>query len=251
MKIFKFSLAIIILIFCTSCARVPKRPPVEYPPTEAYPPVDRTLKRADAYHEVGPGETLWRLSKMYDVSIEDIMKANRLKKANELKTGEILLIPDAGPLRPVIPLYPAKKWKYIIIHHTATDVGNALKINKMHLSRGFWHGLGYHFLIDNGTYGKEDGQIEVAPRWLKQLDGAHCSASGMNCKAIGIGLVGNFSIDKVSGRQMDSLVYLLKILMKYYKIPAKDIIGHGQVPGAATECPGKKFPWEDLRRRLR
>jgi LysM repeat protein len=251
MKIFKLILVFVLLVSLASCARVPARPPVEYPSREIYPPMAPSAKRGDIHHEVGPGETVWRISKMYDVKMEDIVKANRLQDISKLKTGQVLFIPNAGPLRPVIPLYPSKKWKYIIIHHTATDEGNALRIDRLHLRRGFWQGLGYHFLIDNGTYGKLNGQIEISPRWIKQMDGAHCNASGMNYKGIGVGLVGNFSKEKVSEAQMYSLVYLLKILMRYYKIPLSNVIGHGQVPGAATECPGKKFPWTELKQRLR
>jgi N-acetylmuramoyl-L-alanine amidase len=39
-------------------------------------------------------------------------------------------------------------------------------------------------------------------------------------------------------------------LRKAYKIPAYNIMGHGQVPGASTDCPGKRFPWEDFRSKL-
>ncbi|MFH1201564.1 MAG: N-acetylmuramoyl-L-alanine amidase [Candidatus Omnitrophota bacterium] len=250
MKKSKIILIILLSIFTASCARAVRRPPEEYPTREIYPPSVPSAKRGEIQHEVGPGETIWRISKMYDVKMSDIIKANNLKDASKIKTGQILIIPNAGPLRPVIPLYPSSKWKFIIIHHTATDEGNALKINRMHINRG-WQGLGYHFLMDNGTYGKKDGQIEVSPRWLKQQDGAHCNASGMNSKGIGIGLVGNFSVDKVSKNQMDSLVYLTKILMRYYRIPLKNVLGHGQVPGAATECPGKKFPWKELKQLLK
>ena len=111
--------------------------------------------------------------------------------------------------------------------------------------------MGYHFVISNGTKGKQDGQIEVSPRWIKQQDGAHCKASNMNHKAIGICLVGNFNEGRVSPEQMDSLVHSVNIFRKYYKIPLKNIMGHGQVHGARTECPGKKFPWAEFMRRLR
>jgi len=136
------------------------------------------------------------------------------------------------------------KWQYIIIHHSATDQGNAFSFYNMHLRRGFDRGLGYHFVIDNGTSGKSNGQIEISPRWIKQQDGAHCRASGMNEMSIGICLVGNFDIEEVSEAQMESLAYLVNILRKYYKIPKQNIMGHGQVSGAATDCPGSRFPWD-------
>ena len=72
----------------------------------------------------------------------------------------------------------------------------------------------------------------------------------MNTKAIGICLVGDFSKEAPTSKQMDALVYLVNKLRKYYRIPMSRIMGHGQVTGARTECPGKNFPWRELKNRL-
>jgi LysM repeat protein len=201
-------------------------------------------------HEVGPLETVWRLSRMYDVPQQDIYAANRMKTEDPLRIGQKLVIPNAKSLRHVIPLYPSNQWKYIIIHHTATDIGNAMLVHRSHHDRGFWQGLGYHFIIDNGTLSKCDGQIEVAPRWIKQQEGAHCKAGGMNGKAIGVALVGNFNETLPTTKQMESLAYLLRTLMQQYRIPPSQVMGHRDVDGASTDCPGKRFPWSNLRQCL-
>ncbi|HNW39768.1 MAG TPA: N-acetylmuramoyl-L-alanine amidase [Candidatus Omnitrophota bacterium] len=207
------------------------------------------MLRQDIFHVVAPGETVWRIGKMYDVNIRDIVRANNLKNPKELEIGQRLLVRHAAPIRPVVALYHSNRWEYIIIHHSATDEGSSLNLNELHKRRG-WAGIGYDFVIDNGTGGKEIGQIEVSPRWIKQEKGAHCQASDMNSKGIGICLVGNFSEERVPAKQMDSLVYLVNILRKYYKIPVKHIIGHGQVPGAKTECPGIYFSWQEFYNKL-
>ena len=249
MKKIIFSCIIVgLILLLSSCATAPLNPPIS-PIKETYPQISIPILRQDVFHTVAPGETLWRISKMYDVKIDDLMRANNLQKPKELEMGQPLLIPQAAPIRPVIPLYRSNKWKYVIIHHSATDEGNALDFNELHRRRG-WEGIGYDFVIDNGTNGKVDGQIEVSPRWIKQEDGAHCQASDMNSKGIGICLVGNFSKERVSEKQMTSLVYLVNILRKYYKIPKDHIMGHGQVSGAKTECPGKYFPWKEFQDRL-
>lgn len=245
--------AVVMLLTLSSCARAPVRH-VPLGTIEPYPAIPEKIvtpevMRTDIYHEVAPGETVWRISKMYNVEIEDIVMANRLEDVSVLEKGQRLLIPDAAPLRAVLPLYPSRKWDYVIIHHSATDVGSALRFDSAHTRRR-WKGLGYHFVIDNGTSGKEDGQIEVSPRWLHQEDGAHCKAGNMNYRGIGICLVGNFSEDKVSPAQMESLVFLVNRLKEYYNIPDSRILGHDQVKGASTECPGTRFPWSEFRRRL-
>lgn len=246
-NILYLTIVVFLTFTLTSCKTVPVKtvPPPIAPIEEISLAIAPSAMRHDICHTLAPGETLWRLSKMYDVTIEDIMKANSLKDPTGLEMGQRILIPQAAPLKPVVQLYPTSKWKYIIIHHSATDEGNALRFYKSHRCRG-WKNLGYHFVIDNGTEGKQDGQIEVAPRWIDQQDGAHCKAGGMNSSGIGICLVGNFSKDKVTGKQMESLVYLVNTLRAYYNIPDKNISGHGEVPGANTECPGTKFPWKEF-----
>ncbi|MBF0254716.1 MAG: N-acetylmuramoyl-L-alanine amidase, partial [Candidatus Omnitrophica bacterium] len=90
---------------------------------------------------------------------------------------------------PALPLYEDRnKWQYIIVHHTASDYGDAETIHRWHLKRGWKNGLGYHFIIDNGTLGHADGEIEVGKRWHDQMDGAHAGVKGWNHKAIGIGI---------------------------------------------------------------
>ncbi len=204
-----------------------------------------------AIHEVGPMETLWRIAKEYNVDIKLLMQVNGISNPNQIEVGQKLKIPGTAGFRPVIPLYRNRPWSYIVIHHTATEMGNAISINRAHHQRGFWDGLGYHFLVDNGTLGKLDGQIEISPRWIKQKDGAHCNAAGMNQNGIGIALVGNFSQSPVSSRQLDSLTFLVTTLMKHYRIPLRNVIAHRDVPGKNTECPGTRFPWKEFISRLR
>jgi len=214
------------------------------------PSTPGAFPRVDIIHTIGPGETLWRIGKMYDVPIDAIKNANHITDAGQVELGTRLKIPNAAPIKPVIAIYPSNKWKYIIIHHSGTDQGNSLTFNAAHLKKGWDRGIGYHFVIDNGSIGKQDGQIEATPRWVKQLDGAHCKASEMNTKAIGICLVGNFNEGLPSSKQFESLVYLIQTLIHYYRIPADHIIGHGHVKDARTDCPGSRFPMSNLKQRL-
>ena len=235
-----------LALILSSCVTVRKPPVPQVLPAEK--PVCSVVGN-NIIHIVVPGETLWRISKIYDVPIADIMQANNLVNAAQLEKGQRLVIPNAATTKAAIPLYPTRKWKYIIIHHSATDEGNAYYFNILHRRKG-WNEIGYDFVIDNGTKNKADGAIEVSPRWIRQEVGAHCRASDMNSKGIGICLVGNFSKERISEKQLDSLIYLINVLRKYYRIPMSRIMGHGQVPGARTECPGKYFPWTEFRKKL-
>jgi len=125
---------IVLVIFLSSCARIPVKAP-DYFPIEKISTGYPTILRKDIIHAVAPGETVWRIAKMYDVDIKDITRANRLKSSKEIEMGQRLTVPNAAPLRSVITLYPSKKWKYIIIHHSATDEGNALSFHGYHHRR--------------------------------------------------------------------------------------------------------------------
>ena len=229
----------------TSCATVPTKP-YEYPSGTLPPHSMVPAARHDIVHIVAPGETLWRLGKMYDVPIKDIMSVNKLKERERLEKGQRLLVPHAAPIVPVISLYPSRRWKYIIIHHSATDEGSSLSFDSYHLKKG-WEGVGYHFIINNGSNDKKDGQIEVSPRWLKQKNGAHCNADNMNNRAIGICLVGNFNKENISESQFDSWFILPTGCANIIKFLQP---GTWPRPGPQGKhgFPGKKFPWEEFKR---
>ena len=241
-------LALCASFFITACSSTPAR-------TVGMPPLPGSLPgiRMDTFHTVGPGETLWRIGKMYDVPVDDIIRTNHLTNPEGLRMGQELRVPNAAQLKPVVTLYPSPsgKWRYIIIHHSGTEEGSALQFHRWHLNKGWDKGVGYHFVIDTNQSSKQDGQIESTPRWIKQEDGAHCKADEMNPRAIGICLVGNFDEERVSSKQMDSLVFLVNKLRRYYNIPLEHVMGHGRVPGASTHCPGSHFPWTEFMEHLR
>ena len=133
----------------------------------------------------------------------------------------------------------ARTWKYIVIHHSASDAGNAAVFDAAHRARG-WDELGYHFVIDNGR-GGSDGSVEVGSRWRSQKWGAHTGGTPdneYNNHGIGICLVGDFSDHLPSAAQLASLRQLVVYLMRTYDIPESNIIGHRDAPDATTACPG-------------
>ena len=148
-----------------------------------------------------------------------------------------------------IPHVPARPWKWIVIHHTATSFGNEAIVNRWHIDRGFDE-MGYHFLIGNGT-NSGDGQVEVGSRWPKQKWGAHTKTpdNRFNDFGIGICLVGNFDVTRPTAAQMRSLDKLVAFLMKTYHIPLDHVLGHGDCK--STDCPGKNLSVATVRQQVR
>ena len=145
---------------------------------------------------------------------------------------------------------PERHWEAIVIHHSATDRGNAAIFDDWHKHKG-WEGVGYDFVIGNGK-GSADGKVEVTFRWTNQIQGAHVGGTWNNWaneKGIGICLVGDFEKHKPTTRQMASAKKLVAFLRKRYGIPSSKIYGHEDTPGytGGSVCPGRYFPMWQLR----
>ncbi len=144
------------------------------------------------------------------------------------------------------PLYRRMRWKHIVIHHSASDAGNAEVFDAWHRQRGLRFGLAYHFVIGNGK-GSGDGAVEIGNRWEKQLWGAHVKNRTWNLHSIGICLVGNFEHDSPTPRQISRLEKLILELSETYGIEVSEMKGHKEVPGEHTLCPGSRFDLDAFR----
>src|SRR5262245_20642940 len=88
-----------------------------------------------------------------------IANAGRQPQAQGLTAS----IPSPG-INPWKPTAKPRDWKYVVVHHTATESGSVESIHESHLKNkdkngNPWLGIGYHFVIGNGA-GMPDGMIE-------------------------------------------------------------------------------------------
>jgi hypothetical protein len=137
-----------------------------------------------------------------------------------------------------------RPWKYVVLHHSATDSGGYDSIDRAHRDRLGWQGCGYHFVIGNGTE-SPDGRIEVARRWTEQRNGVHCrdgKEPDVNEYGIGICLVGDLEKSPPTPRQVAAAQALVAYLRDRYQIPADHTATHAHLAAAPTSCPGRMFP---------
>lgn len=209
------------------------------------------------YHIVRPGDTLSGISIQYAVPIAQIKKDNSLS-SDVIRIGQKLTIP-ASPRSGGNYIAEARSatarikvrqdnWKRIVVHHSGIKYGNAAKYDAAHRRRGMHNGLAYHFLIGNGI-DSGDGEIEIGPRWHKQLLGGHVKNYRTNLTAIGICLVGNFEETHPSRRQLDAFTQLMDWLRGKVIPGARKFAGHRELKGEQTICPGKNFPLAAMHRR--
>lgn len=143
---------------------------------------------------------------------------------------------------------PDNQVKWIVIHYSATPVERVTSydaIEKSHIQRGFKE-IGYH------AYGPRTGGT-MPGRDLSQPGrfevGAH--SKGENSRSVGYCFEGGVSIhdmnhgfDTRTPAQIDAMIRWIDVMLERFGGDGIDptkgpvVIGHRDMPGAATQCPG-------------
>lgn len=227
---------------------------------DAKPPTGRT--EPDRVVVVKKNDTLTLIARVNGVEVRDLANANGISLKDHIYPGQRLKVPSGPVAAPVpdlaasvqraIDRAPVRKgrWKYIVVHHSATAMGSAKGMDAYHRNkRHMENGLAYHFVIGNGR-GMKDGEVFVGKRWSKQLQGGHLSKESLNQVSIGICLVGNFNNSAPTRKQIDSLEALLDALMRRCAVKVSAIQTHKQIQPKHTECPGRRFNLKAVKRQL-
>ena len=217
----------------------------------------------DKRYVVKKKDTLTEIARKHGVTVSTLMAYNHLDQPDRIYEGKVIRIPSRsekngrtsldGSLRKRLDSIDvtAKKWKYIVIHHSATESGTVAGMDRYHREeRHMENGLAYHFVIGNG-HGMSDGEISIGKRWTEQLDGGHLASESLNAASIGICLVGNFDEDRPTEKQMASLEALVNDLMKRCRLTVAAVKLHQQINPIHTRCPGRNFPAQTLVKNLR
>lgn len=124
--------------------------------------------------------------------------------------------------------------RYLIIHQSATPRLETTfeSIKRYHVGLG-WGNIAYHYFIE------ADGKLRKGRN--ERTVGTHTKAGGMSLKSLGVCLAGNFDNEAPTKEQLRMLGQVLKSLATKYKIPQENILGHLEVPGAVTQCPGQNL----------
>ena len=145
------------------------------------------------------------------------------------------------------------RWKYIIVHNSGTRQGNARIFDTYHRRvRRMQNGLAYHFVIGNGR-SSGNGEIEIGPRWTRQINGGHVASDYLNNIALGICLVGDLNRDLPTKAQLEALDELITYLRgRVGKIKGRPaiVLPHKKINPKPTDCPGDRFPYSWLQRRF-
>ncbi len=209
-------------------------------------------------YRVKKGDTLSRIARTHNTTVSKLKQLNGLASVHRIRAGQRLKLTDSVAASAEIPRklrwqidhkgVQHKRWKKIVVHHSATDNGNAAIFNRAHLRRRMENGLAYHFVIGNGTNGTGDGEIEIGQRWMRQIHGGHVRNLALNEVSVGICLVGNFEKRKPTAKQMTSVHNLTQFLQRELLFNRPKVYGHKDLE--QNLCPGKFFPLKAYRARF-
>lgn len=93
--VFQFSVLIVLAGFISGCATTEYHP-ISIPPEQKVP-----VKKDGIYHKVGKGQTLFRIAKAYNLSIDEIIEANGIPNAAAIEVNQLILIPGAKQVQEI------------------------------------------------------------------------------------------------------------------------------------------------------
>ena len=132
------------------------------------------------------------------------------------------------------------KIEFIIIHYTGVDMQFHKVIDWFLDERS---GVSCHFLID--TSGEIYNLVDISKRAWHAGKSFWNDCVDINSNSIGIELH-NAGNEDFTSHQLESLVKLVKKLMRDNEIQSWDILGHSDVSIGRKIDPGIKFPWQQL-----
>lgn len=132
------------------------------------------------------------------------------------------------------PLSRRSTTDVLILHHAGVASASPDSIHRTHIGNG-WAGIGYHYYI------RKDGTIYRGRP--EDTVGAH--AYGANSHSIGVCFEGNYEVEtSMPAAQLAAGQALVADIKRRWGI--SKVIGHRDVAGATTDCPGKYFPLAEM-----
>jgi hypothetical protein len=148
------------------------------------------------------------------------------------------------------PLRRRERTTLLILHHTGTPRATPQALHALHLANG-WEGAGYHYLVGR------TGQVwSLRPAGMA---GRHAAFAGAQPddppnlwerQSVALCFEGCFEpqagqAPRLTPQQYDAGLDLVGHLAARYP-DLTEVLGHGELSGCATSCPGSAFPVADF-----
>lgn len=160
---------------------------------------------------------------------------------------------DYEDLTASLPRHPTEQYRQrslaaidrIVLHHTEAPretTWNA--IANYHVNSNGWPGIAYHIGVQQGA----NGRVRVSLLNTPQTRSYHAHTIG-NDHGLALCLAGSFVSTEPTINEVDTLRRVTRVVRNWAAWSAKHlpVVGHKDVPGNATSCPGDKLaavlPW--------
>ena len=84
------------------------------------------------YHRVEKGQTLWKISKIYDVDLDEVVRINRISDASSLEIGQLIFIPNRQKQQSMLIKYTSEDFIWPVSGKVISTFGQTFNnmINK-------------------------------------------------------------------------------------------------------------------------
>lgn len=136
-----------------------------------------------------------------------------------------------------IPLFllPSVRYSSLVIHHTASEVGDYKTIQRAHLKK--FGGMAYHLVLSNGSASAPTGHLESGWRYFFFWYSRATRSMSCNTRALHLCIVGNYEDGPFPEGLKPPLAGAIRAIQDRYHIPTENIQLHRDC--SATACPGK------------
>ncbi len=132
----------------------------------------------------------------------------------------------------------------LVIHHSESPDMGTLDwegIRNYHRRNLDFDDIGYHFGLE--AYGL--GYQILVGRFMT-VKGAHCRDGGMNSKALGFCIIGNFDNHAPPAEQWNLSIKFSASICIRFELSPETVLGHREA-GSPKTCPGKLFDMDKFR----
>lgn len=128
------------------------------------------------------------------------------------------------------------RFKYIVIHHSASTKGNYQIIKRWHAQRG-WYDAAYHLILSNGSTQIPLGHVEATQRYRSLSYSVGTRSKRCNLLGVHICIIGNYHTRPMPKHLKACVASAVQILQQKYHISDANVLLHRDCSSSA--CPGK------------
>lgn len=155
----------------------------------------------------------------------------------------LLLILGANVL--LYQVFSAYRYRWIVIHHSASPRDNYQCIKDYHQRIHHWRDARYHLILSNGSTDVPEGHLEATGRYRHLSYALATKSKRFNVLGLHLCIVGNYERNAFPEALKSVLGHAVQQLQKTYHIPNDHLLLHRDI--GATLCPGKHLTKDKIR----